>query len=79
MTFAQSYLKDVVLKYFEPDLLRVEAPENHPLWMDHWQAFLYELQTNFRLHDPIVDAEALLERLQMRDSQHITKYIVEWN
>ena len=71
MTFTQSYLKGVGLKYFEPDLLGVEAPENRPLRMDHWQVFLYELQTNFGLHDPIADAEALLEQLQMRNLLHV--------
>ena len=47
--------------------------------MDHWDYFLYELQTNFSPHDPVADAEAQLERLQMCDGQRITKYIVEWN
>lgn len=61
VTFTQSYLKGIVLEYFEPDLLGVEALENRPLWMDHWQALLYELQTNFGPHNPIADVEALLE------------------
>ena len=79
VTFAQSYLKGVALEYFEPDLLGDQPPDLRPLWMDHWDYFLYELQTNFGPHDPVADAEAQLERLQMRDGQRITKYIVEWN
>ena len=79
VTFTQSYLKGVALEYFEPDLLRDLAPALRPLWMDHWDYFLYELQTNFGPHDPMADVEAQLERLQMCDGQRITKYIVEWN
>ena len=79
VTFAQSYLKGVALKYFELDLLGEQPPALCPLWMDHWEYFLYELQTNFGPHDPVADAKAQLEWLQMCDGQRITKYIVEWN
>ena len=79
VTFAQSYLKGIALEYFELDLLGEQPLALRPLWMDHWEYFLYELQTNFGPHDPIADAEAQLEQLQMRNGQRITKYIVEWN
>ena len=61
VTFAQSYLKGVALKYFELDLLGEQPPALCPLWMDHWEYFLYELQTNFGPHDPVADAKAQLE------------------
>ena len=61
VTFAQSYLKGVALEYFEPDLLGDLALALRPLWMDHWDYFLYELQTNFGLHDLVADAEAQLK------------------
>ncbi|KAH7882079.1 hypothetical protein F5I97DRAFT_1931804 [Phlebopus sp. FC_14] len=40
VTFMQSYLKGVTLEYFEPDLLRSEAPEDHLLWIDNYQQFI---------------------------------------
>ena len=39
VTFAQSYLKGIMLEYFEPDLLGEQPPALHPLWMDHWSIF----------------------------------------
>ena len=34
---------------------------------------------NFGLHNPVRDAEHQLDHLTMKDSQHITKYVVEFN
>ncbi|KIK77802.1 hypothetical protein PAXRUDRAFT_16706 [Paxillus rubicundulus Ve08.2h10] len=53
VTFAQSYLKGMALKWFEPDLLHAEDLD------------LY--------------AEHQLDNLSMKDSQHINKYVVEFN
>ena len=36
VTFAQSYLKGMALKWFEPDLLGMEDPNACPLWMTSW-------------------------------------------
>ncbi|KAG6326571.1 hypothetical protein ID866_12518 [Astraeus odoratus] len=71
VTFAQSYLKGMVLQWFEPDLLSDSDPNNHPLWMDNWKEFIIELQITFRPHDPVTDAEHELDHLQMKESQHI--------
>ena len=79
VTFAQSYLKGMALEWFEPDLLLMEDPTLRPLWMDNFREFVLELQTNFGLHDPIGDAEHQLDHLSMKDSQCITKYVVEFN
>ena len=68
-----------MLKYFKLDLLGEQPPALHPLWMDDWKYFLYELQTNFGPHDLMADVEAQLKRLQICNSQRITKYIIEWN
>ena len=75
----QSYLKDITLKWFEPDLLLMDDPNLCPFWMENYKEFILELQMNFGLHDPVGDAEHQLNHLTMKDSQHITKYMVEFN
>jgi len=77
VNFAQSYLKGMALKWFEPDLLS-DGLSSHPDWMDDYSEFMLELQTNFRPHDPSGDAEMQLEQLNMREGQCINKYIVEF-
>ncbi|KAG6326148.1 hypothetical protein ID866_12941 [Astraeus odoratus] len=71
VTFAQSYLKGMVLQWFEPNLLSDSDPDDHPLWMDNWKEFVIELQTNFGPHDPVVDAKHELDCLQMKENQRI--------
>jgi hypothetical protein len=78
VTFAQSYLKGTALEWFEPDLLASDDDEP-PAWLDDYDQFLFELTQNFGPHDPVGDAEAQLEQLQLRDGQRIMKYIVEFN
>jgi hypothetical protein len=79
VTFAQSYLKGMALEWFEPDLLLLDDPALHPLWMNNFKEFVLELQTNFGLHDPVRDAKHDLDHLSMKDGQRITKYVVEFN
>ena len=45
VTFTQSYLKGMALEWFEPDLLGMDDPDAHPLWMTSWREFVIELQT----------------------------------
>ncbi|KAG6326951.1 hypothetical protein ID866_12138 [Astraeus odoratus] len=71
VTFAQSYLKGMVLQWFEPDLLSDSDPDDRPLWMDNWKEFVIELQTTFGPHDPVADAKHELDRLQMKENQRI--------
>ncbi|KAG6328458.1 hypothetical protein ID866_10631 [Astraeus odoratus] len=71
VTFAQSYLKGMVLQWFEPDLLSDSDPNDHPLWMDDWREFVIELQTTFRPHNPVTDAKHKLDCLQMKENQCI--------
>ncbi|KIK80540.1 hypothetical protein PAXRUDRAFT_15732 [Paxillus rubicundulus Ve08.2h10] len=68
----------MALEWFEPDL-QMGDPTLHPDWMDDYQEFALELQTNFGPDDPIGDAEQQLDHLSMKDGQHINKYIVEFN
>jgi hypothetical protein len=79
VTFAQSYLKGMALEWFEPDLLNLDDPEDHPLWMEDYREFVLELQINFGPHDPVGDAEHQLDHLSMKDGQRVNKYVVEFN
>jgi hypothetical protein len=77
VNYALSYLKGTALEWFEPGLFLTGLME--PTWLTSWVVFENELRTNFGPHDPTGDAEAELERLQMKDGHRITKYIVEFN
>ncbi|KAG6326261.1 hypothetical protein ID866_12828, partial [Astraeus odoratus] len=69
VVFAQSYLKGMALKWFEPDLLSSGNPGSHPLWMDDWTEFIIELQLTFGPHNPVADAKNQLNHLQMKENQ----------
>jgi len=79
VTFAQSYLKGMALKWFEPDLLNSANPHARLLWMDNYIQFVSELKSNFGPHDPVGDAEHQLDNLSMKEGQKINKYVVEFN
>jgi len=79
VTFAQSYLKGMMLEWFEPDLLNSGDPADRPRWMDSWVHFVAELQSTFGPHDPIADAEHQLEHLRMKDAHCVTRYIMDFN
>ncbi|KAG6327249.1 hypothetical protein ID866_11840 [Astraeus odoratus] len=69
----------MALQWFEPNLLSDSNPDDCPLWMDNWKEFIIELQTTFGPHDPVTDAKHELDHLQMKENQHINKYVVEFN
>ncbi|KIO02902.1 hypothetical protein M404DRAFT_27515 [Pisolithus tinctorius Marx 270] len=71
--FAQSYLKGMALEWFKPDLLRLNDPDDWPLWMDSWREFVLELQTTFGPHNPVTDTKSQLNHLHMKDNQCINK------
>jgi len=77
--FAQSYLKGMTLEWFELDLLNSGNPADRPCWMHSWVHFVAKLQSMFRPHDPIANAEHQLEHLRMKDAHHVTRYIVDFN
>ena len=70
VTFMQSYLKGMALKWFEPDLLSAGDPHNCPIWMTDWEEFVIELQTTFGPHDPVANAEHQLNHLCMKENHH---------
>ena len=79
VTYAQSYLRGMALKWFELDLLNVSNPNAHPIWMDNYHQFISKLKSNFGPHDPVRDMEHQLDNLSMKEGQKINKYVVEFN
>ena len=79
VTFMQSYLKGITLEWFELDLLLMDNLDLHPFWMKNYKEFVLELQMNFGPYNPVRDPEHQLNHLTMKDGQHITKYMVEFN
>ena len=79
VTFAQSYLKGMALKWFKPDLLGMDDLDACPLWMTSWCEFIIELQTTFSPHDPVADAEHQLDHLRMKDTHCVNHYVVNFN
>jgi len=77
--FAQSYLKGMMLEWFEPDLLNSGDLADRLHWMDSWVHFVAELQSTFGPHNPVADAEHQLEHLRMKDSYCVTRYIMDFN
>ena len=76
VTYALSYLKGTALDWFEPAL---ENPSDEPDWFSDYDEFVAELKANFGPYDPEGEAEAELESLRMRETQHATRYLVEFN
>ncbi|KIM53774.1 hypothetical protein SCLCIDRAFT_44829, partial [Scleroderma citrinum Foug A] len=71
VTYAQSYLRGMALKWFKPDLLNVSNPNTHPIWMDNYHQFISKLKSNFGPHDLVGDAEHQLDNLSMKKGQKI--------
>ena len=69
----------MALKWFKPDLLGMDDPDTHPLWMTSWREFVIELQTTFGPHDPIANAKHQLDHLHMKDTHHMNHYVVNFN
>ncbi|KIO05042.1 hypothetical protein M404DRAFT_25658 [Pisolithus tinctorius Marx 270] len=65
----------MALEWFEPDLLRLDDPNDWPLWMDSWREFILELQTTFSPHNLVADAESQLNHLHMKDNQCINNLL----
>jgi len=77
ITFAISYLWDVALELFKPGLSGLT--EEPPTWLEDWDAFVEELQTNFGPYNESGDVESELINLRMKDSQCISEYLVRFN
>jgi hypothetical protein len=72
-----SYLWNLALQWFEPGLSG--ELDTDPTWLEDWDLFVEELQTNFGPYNQTGDAESELVSLKMTSGQHITEYIVRFN
>ena len=75
VNYAISYLKDSALTFFTPT---VETDFEQP-WQDHWPTFVKELERNFGVPDPVGAAVRELNQLEMKSTDRIATYIVEFN
>ena len=70
-----SFLKGTALDYFEPFL---DTPDDEPAWLKDYELFIEELLINFGLYDTLMDAEAELDVLIMKDSHKATRFFVDF-
>ncbi|KIM50698.1 hypothetical protein SCLCIDRAFT_144837 [Scleroderma citrinum Foug A] len=71
VTYVQSYLRGMALKWFKLDLLNISNPNACPIWMDNYHQFISKLKSNFGPHDLIRDMEHQLDNLSMKEGQKI--------
>ena len=67
VNFTLSYLWDVAQKWFEPGISG--ELEEIPDWIDNWNLFVNELQTDFSPFDEVGDVEHELVNLHMKSDQ----------
>ena len=72
------YLKDIALAHFKNSLLEPDL-FNLPTWSDNYNEFVSELKTYFASPDIFAKAESKLKNLSIKPTQHIAKYLVEFN
>ena len=61
-------------EWFEPRISSLT--DDYPEWLDNWDLFVDELQTNFGPFDESANVEHELTNLWMKDSQCISEYLV---
>ena len=75
VNYAMSFLKGTALNYFEPFL---DTPDDEPAWLEDYELFVNELLINFGLYNALVDAEAELDVLIMKDSHKATRFFIDF-
>ena len=70
-----SFLKGTALDYFEPFL---DTPDDEPAWLKDYKLFIEELLINFGPYDTLMDAEAELNTLIMKDSHKAMRFFVNF-
>ncbi|KAG6330729.1 hypothetical protein ID866_8358 [Astraeus odoratus] len=78
VSFALSFLKGIMLAWFEPNLLN-PITGTEPAWANDYSEFVIQLTTNFSPHDLVGNAEHQLVNLSMKDGSHINKYIIKFD
>ena len=75
VTYALSFLTGPALSWFEPMLFDLALPA----WVNDWDLFHMELETNFGLFDVVGEAEAEIKTLVMAEGSCSAIYFVEFN
>ena len=75
VTYALSFLTGSTLGWFEPALFNPSPPT----WIDDWDLFRMELESNFGPFDPVGEAEAEIENQFMVMGSRTTTYFMEFN
>ncbi|KIJ35338.1 hypothetical protein M422DRAFT_262508 [Sphaerobolus stellatus SS14] len=71
--------RGTTLENFEPAVMaNYPSQEETPLFLLHWEEFVYELKDNFGPVDTKEDAEEDLEDLKMGSNHHVTKYFISF-
>ena len=64
-------------EWFEPGISGLT--DDYPEWLDNWDLFVDELQTNFGPFEESANIEHELTNLQMKVCQCISEYLVCFN
>src|SRR5882724_4176708 len=75
VTYAASYLTDIVMLWWQPHL--ITQPE--PSICSNWSEFVAELNNLFGQPDIAQASECALRALKMQDYQHVNKYMIEFS
>ena len=75
VNYTMSFLKGTALDYFE---LFLDTPDDEPAWLKDYELFIEELLINFSPYDALVDAEAELYALIMKDSHKVMRFFVNF-
>ena len=75
VTYALSFLTGPALGWFKPVLFNPSLPA----WVNNWDLFHTELESNFGPFDLVGEAEAKIKTLVMAKGSHSIMYFVEFN
>ena len=75
VTYALSFLTCPALSWFEPALF----DPSPPAWVNNWDLFHTELETNFGPFDLVREAKAEIKTLVMVEGSRSATYFVEFN
>ena len=65
----------MALNYFKPFL---DTSDDEPAWLKDYELFVEELLINFGLYNALVDAEAELDALIMKDNHKVTRFFIDF-
>ena len=70
-----SFLKGIACDYFKPFL---DMQDSKPNWLKDYELFVEELLINFSLYDALVDVEAELNQLAMKENHKVVEFFINF-